>query len=45
MPEIKFPDGKKISFSKNVDGFEIANKISNLAREMELARGVEPPTG
>ena len=34
MPEIKLPDGKKISFSKNVDGFEIANKISkSLSKE------------
>ena len=29
MPEIKLPDGKKISFSKTINGFEIANKISN----------------
>jgi threonyl-tRNA synthetase len=28
MPEIKLPDGRKISFSKKIDGFEIANKIS-----------------
>ena len=28
MPEIKLSDGKKISFSKAVDGFEIAEKIS-----------------
>ena len=28
MPDIKLPDGKKISFSKKIDGFEIANKIS-----------------
>ena len=28
MPEIKLPDGKKISFKNNVDGFEIAKKIS-----------------
>ena len=34
MPEIKLPDGKKISFNKNVDGFEIANKISkSLSKE------------
>ena len=34
MPEIQFPDGKKISFSKKIDGFEIANKISkSLAKE------------
>ena len=28
MPDIKLPDGKKISFSKTIDGFEIAKKIS-----------------
>ena len=28
MPDIKLPDGKKIPFSKTIDGFEIANKIS-----------------
>ena len=34
MPAIKLPDGKKISFSKKIDGFEIANKISkSLAKE------------
>ena len=27
MPDIKLPDGKKIPFSKNIDGFEIAKKI------------------
>jgi len=34
MPEIKLPDGKKISFLKKIDGFEIANKISkSLAKD------------
>ena len=28
MPQIKLPDGKKIEFSKTIDGFEIAKKIS-----------------
>ena len=28
MPDIKLPDGKKISFSKNINGFELAKKIS-----------------
>ena len=27
MPDIKLSDGKKIPFSKTIDGFEIANKI------------------
>jgi len=34
MPDIKLSDGKKIPFSKKIDGFEIANKISkSLAKE------------
>ena len=28
MPDIILPDGKKIPFSKKIDGFEIAKKIS-----------------
>jgi len=28
MPEIKLPDGKKIKFLKNINGFELAEKIS-----------------
>ena len=30
MPDIKLPDGKKIPFSKKIDGFEIAKKLANL---------------
>ena len=34
MPNIKLPDGKKIPFSKTIDGFEIAKKISkSLAKD------------
>jgi threonyl-tRNA synthetase len=34
MPDIKLPDGKKIPFSKKINGFEIASKISkSLAKE------------
>ena len=34
MPEIKLPDGRKIPFSKKIDGFEIVNKISkSLSKE------------
>ena len=34
MPDIKLSDGKKILFSKTIDGFEISNKISkSLAKE------------
>ena len=29
MPIIKLPDGKKIQFNKNIDGFQIAEKISS----------------
>ena len=28
MPDIKLPDGKKIPFSKTINGFDIAKKIS-----------------
>ena len=34
MPDIKLSDGKKIPFSKTIDGFAIANKIGkSLAKE------------
>jgi threonyl-tRNA synthetase len=34
MPDIKLPDGKKISFSNKVNGFQIAEKISkSLSKE------------
>ncbi len=34
MPDIKLPDGKKISFKDKIDGFEISKKISkSLAKE------------
>jgi len=34
MPHIKLPDGKKIPFTKLIDGFEISKKISkSLAKE------------
>ena len=34
MPDIKLPNGKKISFSKNIDGFQLAGKISkSLSKE------------
>ncbi len=39
MPDIKLPDGKKIPFSKKIDGFEIANKISkSLAKDACIMR-------
>ena len=34
MPDIELPDGKKIAFSKSINGFEIVKKISqSLAKE------------
>jgi len=34
MPDIKLPDGKKVSFSKEINGFELAKKISkSLSKE------------
>jgi len=36
MPDIKLPDGKKISFSKSVDGFEISKKISKTLEKNAL---------
>jgi len=36
MPDIKLPDGKKIPFSKKLDGFEIAKKISKTLEKAAL---------
>jgi len=36
MPDIKLPDGKKIPFSKSIDGFEIAKKISKTLEKNAL---------
>ena len=36
MPNIKLPDGKKIPFSKSMDGFEIAKKISKTLEKNAL---------
>jgi len=36
MPDIKLPDGKKISFSKSINGFEIAKKISKSLEKAAL---------
>ena len=40
MPDIKLPDGKKIPFSKKIDGFEIANKISKSLSKQALIMSV-----
>ena len=41
MPDIKLPDGKKISFSKKIDGFEIAKKISKTLEKTALIMEVD----
>ena len=41
MPDIKLPDGKKIPFSKKVDGFEIAKKISKTLEKNALIMEVD----
>ena len=41
MPNIKLPDGKKIPFSKKVDGFEIAKKISKTLEKAALIMEVD----
>jgi len=41
MPDIKLPDGKKIPFSKKIDGFEIANKISKSLSKQALIMSVD----
>ena len=45
MPEIKLSDGKKIPFSKKIDGFEIAKKISkSLARDLLILFAISKPS-
>ena len=41
MPDIKLPDGKKIPFSKNIDGFEISKKISKSLEKAALIMNVD----
>ena len=41
MPDIKLSDGKKIPFSKKIDGFEIANKISKSLSKQALIMSVD----
>ena len=40
MPEIKLLDGKKIPFSKPIDGFELTEKISKSLRKEALVMEV-----
>ena len=41
MPEIKLPDGKKISFSKAVNGFELTEKISKSLSKQACVMNVD----
>ena len=41
MPNIKLPDGKKIPFTKKIDGFEIAKKISKTLEKTALIMEVD----
>ncbi len=41
MPNIKLPDGKKISFSDSITGFEIAEKISKSLSKQALIISVD----
>ncbi len=41
MPDIKLPDGKKIPFSKKIDGFEISKKISKTLEKSALIMKVD----
>jgi len=41
MPDIKLPDGKKIPFSKNIDGFEISKKIGKSLEKAALIMNVD----
>ena len=41
MPDIKLPDGKKIPFTKEIDGFGIAKKISKSLEKAALIMEVD----
>ena len=41
MPKIELPDGKKISFTKPVSGFELAKKISKSLEKTALIMEVD----
>ena len=41
MPEIKLLDGKKISFTNSISGFELSKKISNSLEKMALIMEVD----
>ena len=39
MPQIHLLDGKKLSFTKSINGFEITKKISKFSRKICLDNG------
>ena len=41
MPQIQLLDGKKISFTKSISGFEIAKKISKSIEKLALIMEVD----
>ena len=41
MPEILLLDGKKIKFSKSIDGFELSKKISKSLEKSALIMEVD----
>ena len=41
MPEIKLPDGKKLTFEKKVSGLQIAEKISKSLAKQALIISVD----
>ena len=41
MPDIKLPDGKKLSFQNQINGLEIAKKISNSLAKQALIMEVD----
>ena len=44
MPGIKLSDGKTIQFSRTIDGFEIAKKISkSLAKDLLIFFAISKP--
>ena len=40
MPNIKFPDGKSINFKNDINGFQIAEKISKSLAKQALIMSV-----
>ena len=45
MPNIKFPDGKSINFKNDINGFQIAEKISKSLAKQALIMSVNGCVG